>query len=193
MDKEFLISYLKKRNYWWQTRNVTPEDRGTTRQTYLDKLQESGKLERIICISGIRRCGKTTILYQYIDQLLKIQKPQEIIYAKIDDLIGKIDNLHDILNTYHEIIGIDPEKEPVYFFLDEIHIMKEWQLQLKYYLDAHAKCKFIISGSSKTLLYKDASESLAGRIRFIEVFPLIFREFIEFNNIKFTKLVLSFK
>ncbi len=183
MDKEFLISYLKKRNYWWETKNVELSDRGTQRQDYLDKIQESDNLERIICLSGIRRSGKTTILYQYIDLLLKTKKPEEIVYAKIDDLLGKIDSIHDILNTYHELTGIDPSRESIYFLLDEIHVMKEWQLQLKYYTDAHAKCRFIISGSSKTLLYRDASESLAGRIRFLDVFPLTFREFLEFNNI----------
>jgi len=182
MDKEFLISYLKKRNYWWQTKNIAPSDRGTQRQDYLNKIIEADRLERIICLSGIRRSGKTTILYQYIDHLLKEKKPEEIVYVRIDDLIGKIDSLHDILNTYHELTGIDPSIGPIYFLLDEIHVMKEWQLQLKYYMDAHAKCRFIISGSSKTLLYLDASESLAGRIRFLDVFPLTFGEFLEFNN-----------
>ncbi|GFO97850.1 putative ATPase AAA+ superfamily [groundwater metagenome] len=71
MDKEFLISYLKKRNYWWQTKNVTQSDRGTQRKDYLDKIQETDRLERIICLSGIRRSGKTTILFQYLDQLLQ--------------------------------------------------------------------------------------------------------------------------
>ncbi|MCZ7402664.1 MAG: ATP-binding protein [Candidatus Methanoperedens sp.] len=182
MDKEFLISYLKKRNYWWQTKKIAPSDKGTQRKDYLNKIKEADRLERIICLSGIRRSGKTTILYQYIDLLLKEKKPEEIVYVRIDDLIGKIDSLHDILNTYYEVTGIDPSIGSTYFLLDEIYVMKEWQLQLKYYIDAHAKCKFIISGSSKTLLYLDASESLAGRIRFLDVFPLTFREFLEFNN-----------
>ncbi|KPQ41350.1 MAG: hypothetical protein MPEBLZ_04088, partial [Candidatus Methanoperedens nitroreducens] len=78
MDKEFLISYLKKRNYWWQTKIIAPSDRGTQRQNYLNKIQESDGLERIMCLSGIRRSGKTTILYQYIDLLLKTKKPEEI-------------------------------------------------------------------------------------------------------------------
>ncbi len=188
MDKEFLISYLKERNYWWQTKNVTLSDKGILRSGYLDKIQESEKLERIICLSGIRRSGKTTILYQYIDHLLKTIQPQKVIYVRIDDLIGKIDSIHDILNTYHELTGIDPSREKVYFLLDEIHMLRGWQLQLKYYIDAHAKCRFIISGSSKTLLYLDSSESLAGRIRFTDVFPLTFREFLEFNNITLAEM-----
>lgn len=180
-----MISYLKKRNYWWQTKEVEPADKGNLRQDYLDKITESSKLERIVCLSGIRRSGKTTILYQYIDHLLKTSgmEPMRLLYARIDDLIGKIDSVHDILNVFHELTGIDPFKETVYFLLDEIHVQKGWQSQLKYYIDAHATCKFVISGSSKTLLYLDASESLAGRIRFIDVFPLTFREFLSFNNV----------
>ncbi len=115
-------------------------------------------------------------------------QPERVIYVRIDDLVGKIDSVHDILNTYHELTGIDPYRENVYLLLDEIHVLKEWQLQLKYYVDAHAKCRFIISGSSKTLLYLDSSESLAGRIRFINVFPLTFREFLEFNNITLAEM-----
>jgi predicted AAA+ superfamily ATPase len=185
MDKEFVISYLKTRNYWWQTGEVSPADNGIVRHEYLDEIREIEKLERIICLSGIRRSGKTTIRFQYIDHLLRDAdaEPQKIVYAKVDDLQGKIDSVHDILNIYHELTGINPAEENVYLFLDEIHVWKGWQLQLKYYLDAHAKCRFIVSGSSKTLLYKDASESLAGRIRFIDVFPLTFREFVEFNGI----------
>lgn len=188
MDKEFVISYLKGRNYWWQTGAIDTIDKGITRHEYIIKIQETMGLERIICLSGIRRSGKTTILFQYIDDLLKTKEPGKIVYAKIDDLVGKIDNVHDILNTYQELTGIDPTRETVYFFLDEIHVQKGWQLQLKFYIDAHAKCRFIISGSSKTLLYQDASESLAGRIRFIDVFPLTFREFLEFNNVDLAEL-----
>lgn len=184
MHKEFLVSYLKKRNYWWEKKSITPMDRGNLRKEYLEKIEENRHLERIICLSGIRRSGKTTILFQYIDHLLKTKRPEEIIYAKMDDLHGRIDNIHEIMDVYHEITGIDPEKVSTCFILDEIHVMKDWQMQLKYYIDAHAKCQFIISGSSKTILYLDASESLAGRIRFIEVFPLSFREYLEFNNIE---------
>ena len=185
MDKEFVIRYLKTRNYWWQTGEVSPADKGIVRHEYLDEIREIEKLERVICLSGIRRSGKTTILFQYIDHLLRDAdaEPQKIVYAKVDDLQGKIDSVHDILNIYHELTGINPAEENVYLFLDEIHVRKGWQQQLKYYLDAHAKCRFIVSGSSKTLLYMDASESLAGRIRFIDVFPLTFMEFVEFNGI----------
>ncbi len=101
----------------------------------------------------------------------------------MDNLLGKVDSIHDILNTYFELTGIDPVSEEVYIFLDEIHVRKEWQTQLKYYLDSRAACRFIVAGSSKTLLYKDASDGLVGRIWFIDVFPLTFKEFVEFSGV----------
>ncbi|MDW7776417.1 MAG: ATP-binding protein [Methanosarcinales archaeon] len=182
MDKGFIITYIKKRNYWWQTGSINPADKGIQRPDYLEDITKIERLERITCLTGIRRSGKTTILFQYIDYLLKNSDAQRIVYVKMDDILGKIDSIHDILDIYHELTGIDPARETVYFLLDEIHAQKDWQLQLKYYIDAHAKCRFLISGSSKTLLYLDSSESLAGRISFIDVFPLTFREFLRFND-----------
>jgi len=84
-------------------------------------------------LTGIRRSGKTTILFQYIDYLLKNSGAQRIVYVKMDDIQGKIDSIHDILDIYHELTGIDPVRETVYFLLDEIHVRKDCQLQLKYW------------------------------------------------------------
>jgi predicted AAA+ superfamily ATPase len=78
----------------------------------------------IVCLSGIRRSGKTTILFQYIDRLVRDAdaKPQKIVYAKMEDLLGKVDSVHDFLSIYHELTGINPVEENVYIFLDEIHV-----------------------------------------------------------------------
>ncbi|MFH1637681.1 MAG: ATP-binding protein [Candidatus Woesearchaeota archaeon] len=181
--KDFLTVYLKAKNYWWDNKPVRDEDAGILRNSYLEKMEDALKPDRIVCISGIRRAGKTTLMFQLIRKLLESAEAKKIVYFKMDDLLGKVEDIRDIVSLCHELTGINPMEEQVFFFIDEIHFMKNWQLQLKYYIDAHFKSKFIISGSSKTLLYKDASESLAGRITFIDVFPLSFREFLEFNSI----------
>jgi len=183
MDKEFVIGYLKKKNYWWTTKKIDDDDKGMRRPDYLKKIQEILPLERIICITGLRRSGKTTLLFQLSDILLHNNvKPEQIVYVKLDDLLGKIDDIRDILSIYNELTGIDPKTNKVFFILDEIHFFPKWQFHLKSLIDDKYSSKFIISGSSKTLLYKDASESLAGRIRFIDVFPLTFREFVQFHG-----------
>lgn len=183
MDKDFIISYLQNKNYWWKTKTIDDEDKGITRKEYINKIQDIFSLDRIICLSGIRRCGKTTILFQLIDSLLTQGINQKkIVYFKMDDLIGKIEDIRDITQIYQEVTGIDPKSEHVFFIIDEIHVQSNWQYQLKYFIDGAYKSTFIITGSSKTILYKDAAESLAGRIRFIPVFPLTFKEFIRFSN-----------
>ncbi len=40
MDKEFIITYLKKRNYWWQTGSINPADKGIPRPDYLDEVRK---------------------------------------------------------------------------------------------------------------------------------------------------------
>ncbi len=183
MDKDFVIEYLKKINYWWDSGKINDEEKGIERKEYINEIENVLKLDRIICLSGIRRCGKSTLMFQLIDGLIKSNiDPKRIVYAKADDLLGKIDSLHNIVNIYHEITGIDPNANEIFFFFDEIHFMNNWHLQLKFYIDAKFKGKFIVSGSSKTLLYKDASEGLVGRIRFINIFPLTFGEFVKFSD-----------
>lgn len=184
MNKEFLTEYLRKKNYWWDSGEIDEGDKGIKRAEYVKAVFSAFGLERIVCLSGIRRAGKTTLLFQIMDSLLQKVEPKKIVYAKMDDLLEKIDGLQDIVGVYQELTGIDPKKEQVYFFFDEIHFLPKWQFQLKSFIDSKYKSKFIISGSSKTLLYKEASESLAGRIRFIDVFPLTFSEFLKFSGME---------
>ena len=178
-----MVKYLKLKNYWWDAGKIAESDKGRRRDEYLSRIYDGLGLERIICISGIRRSGKTTIMHQVISELLDEVPPQRLVYMKMDDLLGKVEDVRGVVDTYQEITGVDPREEEVYVFIDEIHFLKGWQLQLKYYIDLKFRCRFIISGSSKTLLYKDASESLVGRIRFVDVYPLSFREFARFSGI----------
>lgn len=174
--------YIKLRNYWWDTKEIKEIDRGIPRNEYVENALKKTKYERIICLTGVRRSGKTTIMHQIMHKLLKKGlEPRRIVYVKIDEV--DIKNLREILSTYNELTGFPPDKEEAYFFLDEVQYLKNWQTQIKGFIDAHYKSKFIISGSSRTLLYRNGAESLMGRITFLNIFPLTFSEFLEFNKI----------
>ncbi len=181
---ENLLRYLKTRNYWWDSGKILPEDAGVKRD-YAEDVLDTFKLERITAITGIRRSGKTTIMFQVMDQLLRQGvDPRKIVFLKVDEILEDLENLRDLVSFYEEIHNIDPRTERVYFFIDEIQFKTKWQNELSFFVDAKYKSKFVISGSSKTLLFRDASKTLLGRIRFIEVFPLNFREFLRFNELE---------
>ncbi|MGQ4834156.1 MAG: ATP-binding protein [Candidatus Asgardarchaeia archaeon] len=190
--KERLLTYLKRVNYWWTTGSISDEDKGTLRREYIEKIENYLKLHRVICLAGLRRSGKTTLLFQFADYLIKKGvAATRIVYLKIDDVIDLISDLKELEDIYTELFGISIKSERVYFLLDEIHFMKDWQRQIKYFIDFKYKSKFIISGSSRTILFKDASESLLGRIWFIDVFPLTFKEFLLFYDIDVEKYSIS--
>jgi predicted AAA+ superfamily ATPase len=187
MNREELITHLKTNNYWWTGAQVKEEDKGIGRG-YNDKIEKAFLLERIVCISGIRRSGKTTVSYQYIDHLIKKGvDPKRIINVKVDLVLKYIDDLRQILSVYNELTGFDPRVDETYLILDEVQTMKDWQLQVKEFIDTRMKMKTLVLGSSVTLMYLNSSESLAGRVTFINVKPLSFREFLTFQGLSITE------
>jgi predicted AAA+ superfamily ATPase len=76
------------------------------------------------------------------------------------------------VEKYLEITELDPTKDHIYIFLDEIQKIEDWQSKVKIYYDLYPNIKFIVSGSSS--LYLKKQESLAGRMQEIQIKPLNF-------------------
>ena len=183
VNRENLMIHLKTNNYWWAEGLVRDSDHGIKRDGYISRIEERIDLDRIICISGIRRSGKSTLVYQYIRRLLeKGVDPKRIVLVKVDLCLRDLDDLRDIISVYKELTGVDPRLDRVYFFFDEVHYMDGWQVQVKEFIDMRYESRFFVLGSSVTMMFKDASESLAGRISFIHVHPLSFREYLVFSG-----------
>lgn len=169
-------------NRWWDTGRVDdiylrPYKRGLFFQLiqYFDTRQ-------VLVIYGLRRTGKTTLMYQLVDFLLKkgVER-KKILYFSFDE---KISTLEELLKTYSDlIISKDLARaERTYIFLDEIQKLKDWENQLKIFYDLYPNIKFIVSGSASITIQKKAVESLAGRI-FEFVLPLLpFKEFLELKG-----------
>lgn len=139
-------------------------------------------VDRIIIIKGPRRVGKTTLIYQLISGLLDSGvDPKKILYVSFDDpkTRASIDKILDFYKT--EIIKRPLEGGPIYVFLDEVQFLEDWQYELKKYYDRGFPIKFIVSGSSATLIKKGA-ESLMGRTIEEIMLPFSFREFFEYRT-----------
>jgi len=139
--------------------------------------------KQIVSLIGLRRTGKTTILKQVIDHLIKSKKVKReyILFYSFDEEQPKIGEIVTEYETKSgkELLGI---KDKIYIFLDEIQKLKNWQNQVKYYYDNYQNIKFFVSGSSSFFIKKHTRESLAGRIYEFVLNPLSFEEFLIFKN-----------
>ena len=132
---------------------------------------------------GIRRAGKSYLLYQRIRELLAEGMPQdEIMYVNFEDerLSGMTAlDLNRLLELHIEMYG----KEPV-LFLDEIQNIHGWEKFARRMADT--KHRVYITGSNAKMLSNEIQSTLGGRYIPVEVYPYDFAEFLEAKGISLT-------
>jgi len=168
-------------NPWWSKKWKAP---GIKRKKYLDFLMSTLNNHDIISLVGLRRIGKTTILYQMIEELLKNNEKKNILYVSVDHQSLKEYSILKIVEEFRKINSLK-RKEKIFLFFDEIHLKKNWSKELKSLYDFE-NCKIFVSGSS-SLLLKHEGAYLTGRIIKKTIYPLDFNEFLIFKNIKIEK------
>jgi predicted AAA+ superfamily ATPase len=176
------IEELERFNPWWKTGSTREELLRKYRRELFQDIASQMHTRQIVLVWGLRRVGKTTLMLQLIDSLLKSTKQLNILYFSLDEI--SID-LKDVLETYQKAILNKPFealKERVYIFLDEVQKVSDWENKLKVYYDLNPNIKFIISGSASVRLRKKSKESLAGRITDFLMKPLSFKEFLEMSG-----------
>ncbi len=137
---------------------------------------------QIIQITGLRRVGKSTLLFQTINLLKqKGTDPFKILYFTFDE--AQL-NLDELFTLYSSSTGIDYKTEKIFVFLDEIQKLTNFQNQLKVYYDIYPNIKFFISGSTSLFIKKKIQESLAGRVLSLFLTPLDFEEYLFFKEKK---------
>ena len=168
-------------NPWWKSGAVPANLVGKRRRVFYET-EKKLPLRQIIIIQGLRRVGKTTLMYQIIDSLIKKgTNPLNILYFSFDD---RTKSPIEILREYEtEILKKDLRSEKIYIFFDEIQKVPDWENAIKIIYDSYPNVKLFISGSMQIVVLKKTRESLAGRFFDIHVEPLDFREFLDFTNI----------
>lgn len=176
-------SLLNTFNPWWTGGRVPAELVGKPRIVF-QELESSLKLRQITILTGLRRVGKTTLLFQLIDALIKKNfNPYHILYFSFDESLYA---LNEILDFYQQLVLQKDlrETEKIYIFLNEIQKLPEWAEKIKIYYDLYPNIKFILSGSARILLFHGSRESLAGRFFEYTIHPLEFYEFLTFNEVE---------
>ncbi|MDV0446419.1 hypothetical protein MsAg5_02520 [Methanosarcinaceae archaeon Ag5] len=152
-----------------QKEHLTISDAGLERDT-LDLLPNLSS--HALIISGIRRCGKSTLLHQYVKK-----NNQDAFYFNFEDIRLYEFQISDfiILDQVIESSGLKV------LFFDEIQIIRGWELYVRQKLDQGFKV--IITGSNASLLSRELGTKLTGRHITKELFPFSYSEFIEFKKL----------
>ncbi|MGM0367988.1 MAG: ATP-binding protein [Actinomycetota bacterium] len=172
-------------NPWWQEKRVDKTLKGRPRKIF-GQIYDYLDTRQILILSGLRRVGKTTLMFQLIDKLLaKGIEPYRILYFSYDE---ESISLEEILQIYEvNILRNKLSKVKTYIFLDEIQKLENWPSKIKILYDMYPKMKVFLSGSAAIDPMKGTRESLAGRFFDFRIEVLDFEEYLKFKGIEIDK------
>src|SRR3989344_5261820 len=175
---------IRKWNPWWAQKESISKLSGIKRDI-LDNLFKTISLTHIKDIIGVRRAGKTTVMYQVIKSLLTEVESKDIAFLNFDDSEINEASFEDILKSLAKI-----NLEIKYLFVDEIQQKPNWERWIRTLYDTKTFKQIFVSGSSASLLSQDIGRILTGRHLTFTVFPFSFKEVLEF--IKWEKFDMDF-
>lgn len=176
LDRTEILSVLNGFNPWWSARPFfVPEFRRLAFGACRDYL-ENRDLRRAVLLSGPRRVGKTTVLQQIAQALVKQgNDPKSILYLSLDHPLLKLLSLREILGLYHE--GTYAGGKPATLLLDEIQYAPAWETEIKLLVDYKQEYRILATGSASVIHRERLAESGVGRWITVPIPPLSFYEF----------------
>ncbi|MEA3343354.1 MAG: ATP-binding protein [archaeon] len=184
LEDEEIIEILNDWNFWSREQNT-----GIVRNEYLSCLRKLSGTKEIIDVTGVRRCGKSTILKQLIkDMISKGAKKEKMLYVNFEEVQFEpelsLQFLQRVYLAYQKYVN---RAEESCIFLDEIQNIPKWEKWVRTIYDKHdGKIKVFVSGSSANLLRSELSSTLTGRHITLEIYPLSFKEFLSFKGMDIT-------
>jgi len=149
------------------------------RKNYLDKLIGFRDTEPVKIITGIRRCGKSSLLKLMVQYLQETGVTAEQIIEINFEYYAFKDMDADAL--YHYVKERTVAGKRMYLFLDELQRVPAWEDAVNAFR-AELDCDIYVTGSNAYLLSSEYSTYLSGRCVEIKMLPLSFREFLAFNG-----------
>ena len=178
VNDEQIIKVLRQYNPWWRTPSaIKEESKPHKRLAYYEalKILTHKTIRRFAVLSGMRRVGKTTILYQIIDHLIdRGINPGNILYATFDNPILKLVNVENVLSIYE---GMYPIEGTRYILFDEVQYTENWELWMKVIYDSRKDIRLIATGSASPILERGAADSGTGRWSVLKIPTMSFYEY----------------
>jgi uncharacterized protein len=183
ISEDQVVERIKADNPWWESPNQINRRISAMRpRAYFDLLlnlirQRSPK--RALILMGPRRVGKTVMLWQAVEALIREGvSPSSLCYINIELPLYNGLGIDQLIRLAWKASGAK-EDEPCFFFFDEIQYLREWEVHLKTAVDTYDKIKFVASGSAAAALRLKSNESGAGRFTDFMLPPLTFFEYLD--------------
>ena len=164
MNKDLLKTVIADQDYYFE------QAKGSVRRALVDSFYNSTE---IVVITGIRRCGKSTLLQQ-----IRAVQTEKDYYINFDDerlVTFKVDDFQMLLEVFHELFG-----EQKTFYFDEIQNIEQWERFVRRLHDTGNKV--YVTGSNARMLSRELGTHLTGRYLSVELYPFSFKEFILLKN-----------
>lgn len=185
--KEELVAVLAQFNPWWRDEAIA--DLPKWRRAAFRELHTwitAPPAPRAVLLSGARQIGKTTLMLQAVDALLRAGVPAaNILYATFDHPILKLASIDAVLDAWRER---EPKVESVeYLFLDEAQFIRDWGTWIKHQVDFRKDRRIAFTGSAMPLV-EAGQESGVGRWHTIRLTTLSFYEYLQIKNLSLPAL-----
>ena len=161
VNDEQVIKVLRQYNPWWRIPSaIKEESKPQKRLAYYEalKILTHKSIRRFAVLSGMRRVGKTTILYQIIDYLIE----------------------ENVLSIYEAMYPIEGTR---YILFDEIQYTENWELWMKVIYDSRKDIRMIATGSASPILEKGSADSGTGRWSILKIPTMSFYEYCRLLNL----------
>lgn len=150
------------------------------RSDYIEAVKPFMDAPLVKILTGVRRCGKSTIFEMIRQELLERGIPEDhIIMKKYTEM--DIPDTITAKQMYDELVSRVEDDKRYYFLLDEIQEIKGWEKAVNSLLEG-MNADIYVTGSNSKLMSSEISTYLTGRYISIPVFTLSFREYLEFKN-----------
>ena len=178
VSNEQVIKVLRQYNPWWRNPDIVKvESKPQKRLAYYEamKMLKHKTIRRFTVLSGARRVGKTTIMYQMIENLVEEGvNPKNILYVSFDNPIVKMIDVETVLSIYESLYPLEDTK---YVFMDEIQYTEHWELWMKVIYDSRKDIRLTATGSSSPILEKGSTDSGTGRWSVLKIPTMSFYEY----------------
>ena len=187
IEKEELAAILAQFNPWWRGEAIADLPnwkRASFGELY--KWIKNPPAMRATFLSGARQIGKTTLIMQAIDKLLKDGVPAgNIFYATFDHPLLKLAGIDAAIEAWRQR---EPKKDGIeYVFLDEAQFIRDWGTWIKHQVDFSKQRRITFTGSATPILHAN-QESGVGRWHTISLTTLSFYEYVQLKKLTLPEL-----